>query len=288
MPTAVVFSPPVKSCHVTLRKKLKTVPTSTVSDGQVTVCSEKLNDTQNVDVDEDLDVNIDVEPDAGEVPVTESSGKPDSRLSLCQDIMVDENDVSCDKPESDINLSQEIIVIEDSMVSQEIIVIEDSMVDLSAELTGEEQTSSGSSELSPTLNGIAKGSQLDTMSTNAAISNDIPVSQLGTNDVALTESISAYSGDVNAAVEVHDIEPTNTTGDDVEELSKNQTVVEKSTPDDGECQWQVPTSSVTRAHPVPSETLTSIPQRRFASRGSRMLERSRQLRQSAASSPPVH
>jgi len=250
----------------------------TVSDEQVTVCTEKLQDTQNVD--EDLDVNIDVEPAAGEVPVTESSGTPDSGLSLCQEMTVGENDVSCDKPESDINLSQ-------------IMVTEDSKVDLSAELTGEGQTSSGSSELSPTLNGIAIGSQVDTMSTNTAISNDIPVSQLSTNYVAVTESTSAHSDDVNAAVEVHDIEPTNAAGNDVEELSKNETVVEKSTPPlppdvDGECQWKVPTSSVKRAPPVPPETPTSIPRRRFASRGSLMLERSKQLRQSAASSPPVH
>ena len=124
---------------------------------------------------------------------------------------------SDDKPECDINLSQEIMIIDDSMV------------DLSAELTGvgQDWCRTGSSELSPTLNGIAKGSQVDMMSTNAAISNDIPVSQLSTNDVTLTESISAHSGDVDAAVEVHDIEPHNTAGDDVEELSKNQTVVEK-------------------------------------------------------------
>ena len=237
---------------------------TTVSDGQVTVCSEKLRD-----VDEDLDF----EQAAGEVPVTESSGTPDSCLSLCQEMTVGENDVFCDKPESDINLSQEIMVTEDSNV------------DLLAELTGEGQTS--------TLNGMAKGSQVDTMSTNTAKSNDIPVSQLSTNDVAVTESISAHSGDVHAAVEVHDIEPTNTAGDDVEELSKNQTVVENSTPPlppdvDGECQWNVPTSSVKQAHPVPPESLTSIPRRRFAIRGSPMLKRSKQLQQSAASRRPVH
>jgi len=66
-----------------------------------------------VNVDED----IDAEPAAGEVPVTESSGTPDSGLSSCQEIMVGENDVSCDKPESDINLSQLSPVTADVVVT---------------------------------------------------------------------------------------------------------------------------------------------------------------------------
>jgi len=271
-----------------------------VSDEEVTVCTEKLHDDQCVD--ETVDVNTDVELVTGEVPVSESSGKPGSGSSSGQDMTVAEDHVSCDKPESDINLSRETADGENDVaescgkpesdvnLSQELMVNEDSEVELSGELTGEEQTSSGPSQPSLTLDVIAKDNQVDTASTNAIVSSNVSASELTINDVVVPSSVSAPSADDDAAVDMEDSEPAPGTDNVEEEDSKMRMAVEKSTPSPdvgGECQWKVPTSSVARAQPAPPETPTSIPRRRFTSRGSLMLERSMQLRQSAASSPPV-
>jgi len=85
------------------------------------------------------------------------------------------------------------------------------------------------------------------------------------------------------------------TADD--EVPRTCDEVEKSTPppassdavgSDG--QWKVPTSTASRGPPgdAPPETPTSVPRRRFTTRGSLMLERAKQIRQmAAAASPPL-
>ena len=96
----------------------------------------------------------------------------------------------------------------------------------------------------------------------------------GTTDLGV---LSSTTGDVNSM-----------------EVSETRTEVGKSTPtpeSTREYQWKVPTSSVTRGPTTtpadaPPETPISIPRRRFTSRGSLMLERAKQLRRSAAASPP--
>jgi len=224
-----------------------------------------VSDDQNAD--KAVDMNTNVEPATGEVLVTESSGKPDSGSSLDQETTVSEDDVvdSCGEPESRENLSQ-------------------GMVELSAELTGEEQACSGLSEPTLTSDVITEDSQVDTMTTSNMLA-----SELTTDNVAVQYSALDPSVDENSAINA--TEPSATAGDITDDVTKTQSEVEKATPpsDVGEeYQWKVPVSSVTRTHPAPTDTPTSIPRRRFTSRGSLMLERSIQLQKSAASSPPVH
>jgi len=241
------------------------------SDDEVPVGTEKHWDDQNVD--EAVDLNTEVEPATGEVPTTEFSGKPDSGLSSDQETSVGEDDVveSCGRAESDKKLSHEMIVSDSSEV----------------ELTDEEQASSRPSEPSVTVDVIANDSHVDTTSISPIISSSASGSELTNDNVEVPDSALEPDDDDDAVINMRDTEPT-ATEDITDDVSKTQTEVEKATPpSDVECQWKVPMSSVTRAHPAPPETPTSIPRRRFTSRGSLMLERSIQLRQSATSSPPV-
>lgn len=74
-------------------------------------------------------------------------------------------------------------------------------------------------------------------------------------------------------------------------VSETVTDADKTTPTsdgNGESHWKVPALSITRGQSTspgdaPPETPTSIPQRRFTSRGSLMLERAKQLRNSTTS-----
>lgn len=257
---------------------------------ELTVCTEEPSNNQRVD--EAASVNCGVELATGDVPVTGSSGKPQSGLGLVEEMTVGEVDAFHGEP--DTNMSQDMMVSQgdaveacdkpqsDAISSQEIVVIEDSKVEVSSELTDEEHTSSRPSDPTLSLDVVTKDSHIEEMSTSDTISDNTSASELTADHVAVPDFISAPSDH-----DMLDVEPA-------EEVCKSRVEVDKSTPPSdvgADCQWKVPTtSSVTQAHPPPPppETPTSVPRRRFTSRGSLMLERSMQLRQLATNSPPVH
>ena len=179
---------------------------------------------------------------------------------------------SCGKPESGINSSPETAV--------------NDMIVPPAATTDEEQCSSRLSSSEIVTDDIA----VDAGTVNSDIRNDTPASGSATNKVAVLVSVSDSSGDrgTTQASGKCGVEPT--TADD-KEVPETRMDVEKSPPasdDSGECRWKVPTSSVSRGQPAvsadaPPETPTSVPRRRFVTRGSLMLERAKQFRQSATS-----
>lgn len=203
-----------------------------------------------------------------ELPPPESPGKPEALpLESCGKPEVLTLD-SSGEPESEINLCEET-------------VNGDKVVEPSTERSSEEQCSSGPSNADMVTEDIAADTDFRI---------NTPLSEFTTDEPPVTASVPNSADDAGAT----DVEMESTVaGGEDNKVSETQVESEKSTPtsDGGDkCQWKIPTSSVTRSQAAtpadaPPETPTSIPRLRFASRGSLMLERAKQLRQSATSPP---
>ena len=239
------------------------------------------------------EVNDGVEqPDSEEV-IEAAELNTDVEPMACCEVLA--NCESSGKPDSGTNLGQETLAIECGVVEPpaETTSEEERMVVVPpAETMTEKECSSGpqTSEI------ITEDIVADVLTANTDI-QDTSTSQFTTDEAAVPLFISESPADDNMTgddvVSIH-AETTTTGSDSNKEVVYTSAEVDKTTPTadgSGECQWKVPTSSVTKGHsatPVdaPPETPTSISRHRF-SRGSLMLERAKQLRHSATKSAAV-
>jgi len=185
---------------------------------------------------------------------------------------------SCGKPESGTDLDQETLFNEHNLVEPPV------------EMTDGELSYGG-----PAISEIVTEDITDNMLTVSANIDNTPASEYTSDKIEVPISVSSSSGDDDGTTDVDiisekcDVEPITSGSDNNVGDTETQADVEKSTPDgDGECHWKIPISSVVRGQSAtpadaPPETPTSIPRQRFTSRGSLMLERAKQLRQSATS-----
>lgn len=228
------------------------------------------------EVTEAAELNTDVEPTpCCEVLANcESSGKLDSDTDLGQETLTIIECSVVEPPDETAGEEQRVVVVPPT------------------EMTTEEERSSGSS----TSEIITEDIIADVLTTDTDI-QDTSGSHFAADEAAVPVSISgspADDGMTGVDVVSSHTDTTTTGGDSNKEVVDTSAEVDKTTPTadgSGECQWKVPTSSVTKGHsttPVdaPPETPTSISRHRF-SRGSLMLERAKQLRHSATKSAAV-
>ena len=255
--------------------------TKVVAIMEASVCLEKLQDV--CATEESVRLDSDVEPSSDdELMPSDSPGKPDRGTDLCEEVMA----------------------------------IKDSVAEVGVETTGEELSASQPSQSSLTSANI--GQDVSVTETTVQINNSAPrtsaedavvFDSVPDDDTLVTQSnkrdteptVDDVIKDMPVSVTQTHLTDSAPVSDDIDkdgEVSKSHSEVKESTPMselDADHQWKVPTSSVTRGGPpltaavdVLPETPTSVPRRRFTSRGSLMLERAKQLRRSTTSSPPVN
>jgi len=242
-----------------------------------------------------VDLNTGDEPSAGvDVLPTEPCGKPDSGI-----IQITSADKVVEPSVEIISQEQSSGRLSTSIAGSEDIVALNNDV-LSLEYCGKPE--SGTSDvIKPSFEMSKQEQSSGRLSTSVAGTEDnvaethIKKSSLPSEVVAdaAAAPISVSNSADDGGVTDIDIGSSTMGDDNTMEVSETPMQVKKSTPEAaGEYQWKVPTtSSVTRGPATtpaeaPPETPTSIPRRRFTSRGSMMLERAKQLRRSAGTSPP--
>jgi len=242
-----------------------------------------------------VDLNTGDEPSAGvDVLPTVPCGKPDSGI-----IQITSADKVVEPSVEIISQEQSSGRLSTSIAGSEDIVALNTDV-LSLEYCGKPE--SGTSDvIKPSFEMSKQEQSSGRLSTSVAGTEDnvaethIKKSSLPSEVVAdaAAAPISVSNSADDGGVTDIDIGSSTMGDDNTMEVSETPMQVKKSTPEAaGEYQWKVPTtSSVTRGPATtpaeaPPETPTSIPRRRFTSRGSMMLERAKQLRRSAGTSPP--